>query len=153
MGEKDILVELDKVRNLVKNKIEREGGFLSFVISYSLTNKNRIAHLDKWSDEEGKEYILTQMIDWLKEQSPYAFIFTSFTLKRKFANKEDYEKDINYIEIPTVLITGRTPDKNYNISLEYKNENGKPIITKETLVDVTNNGNQSFLDEVFKGLN
>ena len=153
MERKDILVELDKVKNLVKNKIERESGFLSFVISYSLTNKNRIAHLDKWSDEEGKEYILTQMIDWLKEQSPYAFIFTSFTLKRQFANKEDYKNNINYTETPGVLIIGKTPDKSYHLSLEYGNENGKLIFLKEHLVDVTNDSSPSFLDTIFQGVN
>ena len=153
MERKDILVELDKVKNLVKNKMERQGEFLSFVISYSLTNKNRIAHLDKWTDEEGKADILTQMTDWLKEQKIYAFIFVSPTLKRQFANKEDYEKDINYIEIPSILITGRTPDKSYNLSLEYGNENGKLIFLKEHLVDVTNASSPSFLDTIFQGVN
>jgi len=149
---KDVFVEMHKVANLTKGKLQKDGTFPPFVISYSLTNGNGLINLPKWETKEEREGVLTDLVAHLKQQQLYGFIMASLVTRYKYKTPEDYEKDVNAEKVPGILVVAKTPEKSFHISIEYESVDGKYIF-KDELIDVTNDNDECFLDEVFKGMN
>jgi hypothetical protein len=152
MERKNILAEMEKIKCLAKEKLQECGGFKMFVVSYS-ANGDILASLEPWTDECERKQKLRTLVNWLKLEQPYMFVFCSMIMRRKFDKKEDCENNVNYTEVAGILILGRTPSKSYCLSLEHKKASEGYQFAEESLVDETNSEHHSFLDETFKAVN
>jgi hypothetical protein len=148
---KDITAELRKVANLFKTKVEKEGTCPPSVFSYSLETGNNFVQLPEWDSTEERNGILTNMVDWLKEQHSYGFIFASPATRYKYNTPEDFKNDVNAIKVPEIILVAKTPEKTINMAIEYEIHDGK-FTFKDELADVTNDESRSFLDQVYINL-
>jgi hypothetical protein len=151
MERKDIFVELEKVKSMVEKKLQKDGCFPAFAIAYT-AESNRMLQLDGWETDEERAEQITKAVDWLKSKQPYMIAFGSLSTRRKYKTQEDYQNDTNYEMVDGIVILAQTPDKRYNYFIEYTTENGKYLF-KEELVNMTNEADESFLDDVYKGIN
>jgi len=152
MKRKDVHAEMEKVKNMVKSKIEKgNGSFCAFVISYN-DDSSLFAEIVTGITDKERDSSYGQMVDWLKSQNPYMFIFGIQTIERKYKTKRDMENQENYEEIESALIIGRTQTSTDHIVLEYDLINGKYEF-KEHAVKSTKNECSKYLDKVFTLIN
>lgn len=152
MDRKDIHVEMEKIKNMVMQKIEiGDGSFCAFVISYS-DKVSYFAEIVTGITEKERDSSYGQMIDWLKGQDPYMFIFGIQTVERRYKTKGDMEKHENYEEIDSALIIGKTQTSTDHIVLEYEAVNGQYFF-QEHDIKSTKNECSKYLDRVFNLVN
>lgn len=154
MERKNILVELDKVKRLVENKINKVGSFSPFMITFSFTTGGHIIQLPRWHDESEKAEILTELIEVATNNLPYAFIFASPTTRLQYQTQEDYDnnRDEKAERIPSIIIVGKTYEKSYHLHIDYEIADNK-FVFSEHLDDVTNDNEPYWLDKIFQKVN
>lgn len=148
----DIKKELNNIAKMVENKMMKDKkGFPPFGISYT-SQGNFMAQASLWETPEEKERELTAIVDFIKGQHPQGFIFGSLTSQKKFKTKEDYDNDMNYEAVPSILLIGRTPERSYNLSINYQEKDGQYVF-EEHLIETTNENGVNFLTRIFDGIN
>ncbi len=152
LEKKDLTIELEKVKNMVKDKINKENGFPPFIISYSIANGNRMVQVDRWETEGERYNNFKKVVNWAKSEQPYGVIFGSLNIRQSYKTQEDFDARVNGEEHHEALLFLKTPDKSLCVCIEFTGEEGKYAFIEEVM-DTNSREDRSLLDEIFMGVN
>ena len=152
LEKKDLTIELEKVKNMVKDKINKENGFPPFIISYSVANGNRMVQVDRWETDEERYENFKKVVNWAKSEQPYGIIFGSLNIRQSYKTQEDFDARVNGEEHHEALLFLKTPDQTFRVCIEFTGEEGKYTFIEES-EDASNCEKRTLLDEVFTSVN
>ena len=138
MGKRILADELGKIAMMVKGKINRDGGFTAFVITYS-ERGNYLAQIEPGVTELERTRAFGQLADWIKQQSPYMFVFGVQTLRPKGIEKDG-----------AILLIAKTPEQTKKLSMKYIIQENKYIYTEDMTDEVSEC--DGYLDKVYRGI-
>ncbi len=139
MIKKNLLEEMQKVRQMAQDKIKSCGGFIPFAIAYS-DRGNFMIQMEPWRNHYEKLSSFEQLIIWLKQQGSYMFLFGVSVVRRDDTSKN------------AILIIGKTPDKTIHMLTEYEKKDGQYLF-KDNVINSSDNEYTNFLQTVFMGAN